>query len=268
MTDAAAHKTIPELGAIRFEEVTKTFGSITALDDVSVAFAANKINVLLGLSGSGKSTMLRHINGLHKPSKGDVWTLGTPVHSAGPATLRGLRNNVGMIFQQFHLVESMSVLENVCTGKLGSLRGPRFGLWSYPRAVRETAMEQLARVGLADKAFQRAGTLSGGQQQRAAIARALIQRPTVLLADEPVASLDPLSSASVIELLAQISREENLTVICSLHQVQIALEFADRIVGLNAGRVVLDRPAAGMTHNDVDGIYAPIPVDERVKMSA
>lgn len=267
MTDAATHKTIPELGAIRFENVTKTFGSVTALDDVSVEFAANKINVLLGLSGSGKSTMLRHINGLSKPSKGSVWTLGTPVHSASPTTLRGLRSNVGMIFQQFHLVESMSVLENVCTGKLGSLRGPRFGLWSYPRDVRENAMEQLARVGLADKAFQRAGTLSGGQQQRAAIARALIQRPTVLLADEPVASLDPLSSAGVIELLAQISREENLTVICSLHQVQIALEFADHIVGLNAGRVVLDRPAAGLTHNDVDGIYAPVPVDERIKIA-
>ncbi|WP_104082350.1 phosphonate ABC transporter ATP-binding protein [Cryobacterium sp. Y11] len=267
MTNAAAYKTIPELGTIRFENVTKTFGSITALDNVSVEFAANKINVLLGLSGSGKSTMLRHINGLNKPSTGDVWTLGTPVHAAGATALRGLRNNVGMIFQQFHLVESMSVLENVCTGKLGSLRGPRFGLWSYPRSVRENAMEQLARVGLADKAFQRAGTLSGGQQQRVAIARALIQRPSVLLADEPVASLDPLSSAGVIELLTQISREENLTVICSLHQVQIALEFADRIVGLNAGRVVLDRPAAGLTHNDVDGIYAPVPVDERVKIA-
>lgn len=267
MTDAGKSTTIPEIGAIRFENVTKTFGTTTALDDVSVAFAANKINVLLGLSGSGKSTMLRHINGLHKPSKGQVWTLGTSVHSAGPDSLRGLRNSVGMIFQQFHLVESMSVLENVCTGKLGSLRGPRFGLWSYPRAVREAAMEQLARVGLADKAFQRAGTLSGGQQQRVAIARALIQRPSVLLADEPVASLDPLSSASVIELLMRISREENLTVICSLHQVQIALDFADRIVGLNAGRVVLDRPAAGMTHDDVDGIYAPIPVDARAEMA-
>lgn len=267
MTVAAANTTIPELGTIRFENVTKTFGSVNALENVSVAFAANKVNVLLGLSGSGKSTMLRHINGLHKPSKGDVWTLGTPVHTAGPSTLRALRNNVGMIFQQFHLVESVSVLENVCTGKLGSLRGPRFGLWSYPRAVRVAAMEQLARVGLADKAFQRAGTLSGGQQQRVAIARALLQRPTVLLADEPVASLDPVSSAGVIELLTQISREENLTVICSLHQVQIALEFADRIVGLNAGRVVLDRPAAGMKHDDVDGIYAPVPIDNRLKVA-
>lgn len=267
MTNVAANTVIPELGAIRFENVTKTFGGVTALDDVSVAFAANKINVLLGLSGSGKSTMLRHINGLHKPSSGDVWTLGTPVHSAGPVALRQLRNDVGMIFQQFHLVESMSVLENVCTGKLGSLRGPRFGLWSYPRAVREAAMEQLARVGLADKAFQRAGTLSGGQQQRAAIARALIQRPAVLLADEPVASLDPVSSAGVIELLTQISREENLTVICSLHQVQIALEFADRIIGLNAGHVVLDRAAASVKHDDVDGIYAPLAVDERLKMA-
>lgn len=264
---AAANKTIPELGSIRFENVTKTFGSTAALDDVSLEFAANKVNVLLGLSGSGKSTMLRHINGLLKPSRGDVWTLGTPVHSAGTAALRGLRNHVGMIFQQFHLVESMSVLENVCTGQLGSLRGPRLGLFSYPRAVREAAMEQLARVGLADKAFQRAGTLSGGQQQRVAIARALIQRPTVLLADEPVASLDPVSSAGVIELLTQISHEENLTVICSLHQVPIALDFADHIVGLNSGRVVLARPAAGMTYDDVDGIYAPVPVDQRAEMA-
>ncbi|UZN02873.1 phosphonate ABC transporter ATP-binding protein [Cellulomonas sp. S1-8] len=264
MPPAAASATVPGLGAIRFENVTKTFGSVRALDDVTVSFASNKINVLLGLSGSGKSTMLRHVNGLVKPSNGDVWTLGTPVHAAGPAALRTLRNDVGMIFQQFHLVESMSVLENVCTGKLGSLRGPRFGLWSYPRAVREAAMDQLGRVGLADKAFQRAGTLSGGQQQRVAIARALIQRPTVLLADEPVASLDPMSSAGVIELLAQISREENLTVICSLHQVKIALEFADRIVGLNAGRVVLDQAAAGLSHDDVDGIYAPVPLGARV----
>ena len=265
MTDAAiaATQMIPEPAAIRFDGVTKSFGSVTALDDVSLSFAANKINVLLGLSGSGKSTMLRHINGLHTPTTGEVWTLGTAVHSAGAAALRRMRNDVGMIFQQFHLVESMSVLENVCTGKLGSLRGPRFGLWSYPRAVREAAMDQLARVGLADKAFQRAGTLSGGQQQRVAIARALIQRPTVLLADEPVASLDPRSSAGVIELLAEISREENLTVICSLHQVQTALSFADRIVGLNAGRVVLDRPAGGMTHEDVDGIYASVPIDHR-----
>ena len=268
MSLSAANLTIPDSAGIRFAGVSKMFGNTIALNDVSVSFAPNKINVLLGLSGSGKSTMLRHINGLHTPTQGEVWTLGTPVHSAGDSAMRRVRNNVGMIFQQFHLVESSSVLENVCTGKLGSLRGPRFGLWSYPRAVREAAMDQLARVGLADKAFQRAGSLSGGQQQRVAIARALIQRPTVLLADEPVASLDPVSSAGVIQLLTQISREENLTVICSLHQVQIALAFADRIVGLNAGRVVLDRAAAGMTHDDVDGIYAAEPVNQCLAMAS
>lgn len=266
MTEAPRTPTVPEIGAIRFEGVTKRFGGVTALDDVSVQFAANRINVLLGLSGSGKSTMLRHINGLHKPTRGEVWTMGTPVHSAGAAALRELRGGVGMIFQQFHLVGSMSVLENVCTGKLGSLRGPRLGLWSYPRDVREAAMEQLARVGLADKAFQRADTLSGGQQQRVAIARALIQRPAVLLADEPVASLDPVSSAGVIELLTRISREENLTVVCSLHQVEIALDFADRVVGLNAGRIVLDREAEGLSHADAHAIYEPIePAADRLE---
>ncbi|WP_206475965.1 phosphonate ABC transporter ATP-binding protein [Microbacterium sp. KRD172] len=263
MTEAARTPTVPEIGAIRFEGVTKRFGTVTALDDVDVQFSANRINVLLGLSGSGKSTMLRHINGLHKPTRGEVWTMGTPVHSAGATALRELRGGVGMIFQQFHLVGSMSVLENVCTGKLGSLRGVRLGLWSYPRAVREAAMEQLARVGLADKAFQRADTLSGGQQQRVAIARALIQQPAVLLADEPVASLDPVSSAGVIELLTRISREENLTVVCSLHQVEIALEFADRIVGLNSGHVVLDRDAAGLSHADVHAIYEPLEAIQR-----
>ncbi|WP_375002092.1 phosphonate ABC transporter ATP-binding protein [Aeromicrobium sp. CTD01-1L150] len=253
--------------SIELQHVTKRFGKVTALDDVSVSFVPRKVNVLLGLSGSGKSTLLRHVNGLHRPTDGTVTTLGTPVHSASERTLRRLRGRVGMIFQHFHLVGSMSVLENVCTGRLGSLRGPRIGLFSYPRAVREDAMEQLVRVGLADKAFQRADTLSGGQQQRVAIARALIQDPAVLLADEPVASLDPVSSAGVIELLTSISEERDLTIVCSLHQVEIALDFAHRIVGLRSGQVVLDRTAAEMTREDAYGIYsavaAPVAVDDR-----
>ncbi|MFC7403526.1 phosphonate ABC transporter ATP-binding protein [Georgenia alba] len=244
---------------IRLENVTKRFGAVTALDDVTMDVAPRRMNVLLGLSGSGKSTLLRHVNGLHRPTSGRISTLGVEVHDASARTLRELRCRVGMIFQHFHLVGPMSVLENVCTGKLGSLRGPRFGLFSYPRAVREAAMAELASVGLADKAFQRADTLSGGQQQRVAIARALIQHPTVLLADEPVASLDPVSSAGVMELLAAISQERDLTVLCSLHQVDLALDVADRVVGLNDGRVVLDRDAAGMSRSDALEVYASAP---------
>lgn len=251
------HAPIPVRTAatVRLERVSKRFGAVTALDDVSIDFAPGKITVLAGLSGSGKSTLLRHINGLHRPTSGRVTTLGVPVHGANEKELRQLRSHVGMIFQHFHLVGSMTVLENVCTGRLGALRWARVGLFSYPRAVREAAMEHLARVGLADKAFQRADTLSGGQQQRVAIARALIQKPAVMIADEPVASLDPVSSAGVMELLREISGELGLTVICSLHQVDLALEFGDHIMGLQSGRVVLDRPRTGLSRDNLYEIY-------------
>ncbi len=242
--------------SIRFSNVTKRFGpDVTALDSVTAQFQPRKITVLLGLSGSGKSTLLRHINGLHQPTSGEITSLGTRVDTAGAGKLRGLRRQVSMIFQHFNLVGSMSVLENVCTGRLGSLWGPRMGLFMFPRTVRAEAMEQLARVGLADKAFQRADTLSGGQQQRVAIARALIQHPQVLLADEPVASLDPVSSASVIDLLTRISREEDLTVVCSLHQVEIALGFADRVLGLRSGQVVLDEDTCDISRQQAYAIY-------------
>ena len=247
-----------ETRAVRLAGVTKQFGSVRALDDVTVDFSPGAINVLLGLSGSGKSTLLRHINGLHSPTSGEVHALGVAVHSTKDRELRRLRTRVGMIFQHFHLVGSMSVLENVCSGRLGNLRGPRVGLFSYPRAVKEQAMEHLARVGLADKAFQRADTLSGGQQQRVAIARALIQEPVVLLADEPVASLDPVSSAGVMDLLREISVELGLTVICSLHQVELAMEVGDRITGLQSGRVVLDRAADRLSRNDVFEVYTAV----------
>ena len=253
-----------ETRAVRLAGVTKQFGSVRALDDVTVDFSPGAINVLLGLSGSGKSTLLRHINGLHRPTSGEVHALGVAVHSAKDRELRRLRTRVGMIFQHFHLVGSMSVLENVCSGRLGNLRGPRVGLFSYPRAVKEQAMEHLARVGLADKAFQRADTLSGGQQQRVAIARALIQEPVVLLADEPVASLDPVSSAGVMDLLREISVELGLTVICSLHQVELAMDVGDRITGLRAGRVVLDRAADRLSRDDVFDVYTAVSAPEAV----
>lgn len=241
--------------AVRLKGVTKRWGQVTGLDDVTIDFTPGEVNVLLGLSGSGKSTLLRHINGLQLPTSGEVYTLGVPVHSAREKQLRELRTRVGMIFQHFHLVGSMNVLENVCTGRLGSLKGPRMGLFSYPKSVKEAAMEHLARVGLADKAFQRADTLSGGQQQRVAIARTLIQEPTVLLADEPVASLDPVSSAGVMELLREISSELGLTIICSLHQVELAMDFGDRITGLQAGKVVLDRATSRLSRDDVFEVY-------------
>ncbi|WP_223881320.1 phosphonate ABC transporter ATP-binding protein [Nesterenkonia ebinurensis] len=260
MTAERATFTGAEERSIQLRNVTKQFDDVTALNDINIDFAPQKINVLLGLSGSGKSTLLRHINGLHKPTSGEVVTLGTEVHRAGAGKLRKLRREVGMIFQHFHLVESMSVLENVCTGKLGSLAGPRLGLFMYPREVKEQAMEQLARVGLADKAFQRADALSGGQMQRVAIARALIQEPKVLLADEPVAALDPVSSATVMNLIGNIAKEDNLTVVCSLHQVEVALEFSDRIIGLRGGQLVMDRDSHSLSLKEAHEIYNAVAV--------
>ncbi|ANY10740.1 phosphonate ABC transporter (plasmid) [Pseudonocardia sp. HH130630-07] len=236
--------------------LTKHFApGVRALDDVSITVRPGENVVLLGLSGSGKSTLLRHLNGLHRPTSGTVQVLGIDVATASAAALRMLRTRIGFVFQQFHLVGSVSVLENVCTGALGELRGPRLGLITYPRRIRRAALEQLDRVGLADQRFQRADTLSGGQQQRVAVARALLQRPRILLADEPVASLDPESSAQIMHLIADISREDGLTVLCSLHQIEVALSFGGRIVGLHAGRVVLDRPAAEMDRSEAMAVY-------------
>lgn len=226
-------------------------------------FETDQITVLLGMSGSGKSTLLRHLNGLQRPTSGSIEVLGHRLDTASTAELREVRKQVGFIFQNFHLIGPVSVLENVCSGALGQLRGPRLGLPTYPKRLRSFALEQLDRVGLADRAFQRADTLSGGQQQRVAIARALVQRPKVLLADEPVASLDPVSSTQVIDLITRIAREESLTVVCSLHQVGVAMTLGDRIVGLRGGRVVRDERADAMGTSDAMQIYDALAVHEQ-----
>lgn len=247
------------LSPVVFERVTKEFApDVRGLDDVTCELAAGEVSTLLGLSGSGKSTFLRHVNGLQRPTRGDITVLGQRVDQANDRQIRALRRRIGFIFQHFHLVGSMSVLENVCSGRLGSLRFPRMTLMMYPKSVRQAALRHLDRVGLADRAYQRADTLSGGQQQRVAIARALIQEPEILLADEPVAALDPVSADQVITLIRDIAATENLTVVCSLHQVQLALEFSDRIIGLQSGRVVLDRATSTLSTADALGIYEQV----------
>ena len=241
---------------VRIDQLSKQFPNGTrALDAVSLDVPRGQLLSLIGLSGSGKSTLLRHLNGLHHPTSGSVTVLGTRVDQASRPQLRELRREVGFVFQQFGLVGRLTCLENVLSGALGRLRVPRFGVLTYSQALRREALEHLDRVDLADRAFQRSDTLSGGQQQRVAIARTLMQRPTLLLADEPVASLDPESSAQVMDVLFRIVVEDQLTVICTLHQVELALGWAQRIVGLRDGRVVLDRPSAGLDQDAVLDVY-------------
>jgi len=236
-------------------DVTKKFGDTVALNNVSLDVRRSELLVLLGLSGSGKSTLLRCFNGLHPVSSGRIDVGGTRVDQASAAQLRALRTRVGFVFQHFNLVGRLSCLENVLIGGLGQLKLPRYGALTYPKHMRAAAMSHLDRVGLADFAERRADTLSGGQQQRIAIARTLMQRPALLLADEPVASLDPENAGVVMDLLFQICVEEKLTVVCTLHQVDLALGWAHRLVGLRNGEKVLDRPAVGMTRDEVMAIY-------------
>ncbi|WP_311258688.1 phosphonate ABC transporter ATP-binding protein [Microbacterium sp. WCS2018Hpa-9] len=243
---------------IRLNGVTKNFGSTTALKNASLQVSRGEIVVLLGLSGSGKSTLLRHLDGLEVPTSGDIEVLGSQVPTLKGKALRRLRSRVGFIFQQFELVPSLTVLENVLTGSLSEVRGPRLGLWGYSKAAKLRALEHLDRVGLLDRAYQRSDTLSGGQQQRVAIARALMQKPDILLADEPVASLDPESSDQVMALIREIAADEGLTVVCSLHQVDLAISWADRIVGLRHGEIVLDTPTGDLTKAEVMEIYGRV----------
>lgn len=165
---------------------------------------------------------------------------------------------MAFIFQHFNLVGRLSAIENVLSGALGAVRGPRYGLMAYPDEMRQEAMAHLERVGLAEKAFQRANTLSGGQQQRVGIARALMQKPDLVLADEPVASLDPESSMQVMTLLKELTEEENLTVVCSLHQVELAIGWADRMIGLRGGQIVLDQDARSLSPEEASVIYTSV----------
>ena len=258
--------TTPATGApvISVDGLTKRFDETVALDNVSLNVHKGVVLVLLGLSGSGKSTLLRHFNGLETPTTGEVRVLGEPVNRLSGRNLRGLRSRVGFIFQQFELVGALTVLENVLSGALGSLRSPRLGLFGDARELKLRALGHLDRVGLLDRAYQRADTLSGGQQQRVAIARALMQNPEVLLADEPVALLDPESSTQVMALIREIAAADGLTVVCSLHQVDLAISWADRIVGVRHGALVLDTPAEGLSKAEVMEIYGRVatPTDE------
>ena len=249
------------LSSIEISALSKTFANGTkALDQLDLTVRSGEMVALIGASGSGKSTLIRHIAGLvpaDAGSKSSIRVDERSVQSDGQIAddIRLARRNIGVVFQQFNLVGRLSVLTNVLTGKLGQMPLIAGALGQFSLADQQQAMRALERVGIAATARQRASTLSGGQQQRAAIARALVQGAKVLLADEPIASLDPASARRVMETLVGINREDGITIIVSLHQVEYARRFCPRTIAMQAGRIVFDGPSVALTNDRLKDIY-------------
>jgi len=245
---------------VQISRLTKTFHSgRKALSDIALNVEPGQMVALIGASGSGKSTLLRNLAGLTVGDRdsGEVRVLGRTVQKNGVLArdIRKVRSRIGFVFQQFNLVDRLSLLTNVLAGTLGRVPMWRSTMCWFTRAEKKMAIDALALVGIAEYAGQRASTLSGGQQQRAAIARALVQQAEIILADEPIASLDPEASVRVMEILAQINRDNGITVIVSLHQVEFALKYCSRVVALRDGQVVYDGSNADLTPNSLREIY-------------
>jgi len=247
------------------ENLSKVYpGGVQALRDVNLTIKDGEFVVIIGLSGSGKSTLLRCINRLVEPTSGKVLWDGRDITAANPEELRAIRRQIGMVFQQFNLVKRMSVLTNVMAGRLGYVSPWASLLNQFPKAERERAMRCLERVGIADKAHVRADQLSGGQQQRVGIARALMQEPRLVLADEPVASLDPATSHSVLKYLEELNRQEGITVLCSLHFLSLARRYGTRIVALKGGELVFDGLPADIDEKRFKEIYGEDAIEVEV----
>ncbi len=244
---------------VALTRVSKTYGERRALDGVSLTLGRGEMAALIGPSGSGKSTLLRAAVGFTPidPGEGRVEVFGEAVQAGGRVSdkVRRIRARVGFIFQQFNLVGRLDLFTNValgCLGRISPIRG-LLGLW--PRADKQAVMAALVRVGLAERAAQRADSLSGGQQQRAAIARAVVQGAEVVFADEPVASLDPVAARRVMELLKDLNQSLGISIIVTLHQVEHALRYCPRVVAIKEGRIAYDGPASGLGRDQLVEIY-------------
>lgn len=241
------------------ETVTKRYGTTLALDDVSFVVDPGEFVALLGPSGAGKSTLFRCVTRLVTPDTGVVRVLGRDMSALGGQELRLARRDVGLIFQQFNLIGRLSAMDNVLAGRMGHASTLRVMLRQFTRADRQLALAALDRVGLLERAGQRADSLSGGQQQRVAIARVLAQQARLLLADEPVSSLDPQSAENVLGILRNIARETGIAVVCALHQVDLARRYADRVVALRGGRKLLDVSVNAFDQNAFQELYGAHP---------
>ena len=241
---------------IKFENVNVTYpGGVVALKDLNLEIKDGDFIIIVGLSGAGKSTLLRTINNLVKPTSGTVYLEDIDVTNAKKKELKLIRSKIGMIFQTFNLVNRSTVLKNVLTGRLSNVSTIRSVLGLWPKEEIKLAFEALNQVEILEKAYVRASNLSGGQQQRVGIARALSQKPKVMLADEPVASLDPITSRVVMSYLKKINTELGITTIVNLHFLDLAKEFGDRLIGLRDGKLVFDGNVNQVSDDDFENIY-------------
>jgi len=246
-----------QVGTIQIKDVSKIYPNGTiGLNHVSLDINAGEFVVIVGLSGAGKSTLLRAINRLHDITEGSIMIDGEDITKAKGKNLLHLRRNIAMIFQNFNLVKRATVAKNVMNGRVGyySTLQSLFGMFS--KTDKKNAIQALERVNMLGKYYTRADELSGGQQQRVAIARAMVQAPHVVLADEPIAALDPKNTKMVMDDLKRLNEELGLTVIVNLHSVPLAMEYATRIVGLRGGELVYDKSIADVSMDDFDAIYA------------
>ncbi len=241
---------------IKFENINVTYpGGVEALKNLNLEIKDGDFIIIVGLSGAGKSTLLRTINNLVKPTSGTVYLEDVDVTNAKKNELKLIRSKIGMIFQTFNLVNRSTVLKNVLTGRLSNVSTIRSVLGLWPNEEKQLAFEALNQVEILEKAYVRASNLSGGQQQRVGIARALSQKPKVMLADEPVASLDPITSRVVMSYLKKINTELGITTIVNLHFLDLAKEFGDRLIGLRDGKLVFDGNVNEVSDDDFENIY-------------
>lgn len=241
---------------IHFDNVSKVYpNGVVGLDHVDLTIEQGEFVAIIGLSGAGKSTLLRSINKMHDVTDGTLTVDGFDVRSLKGKALRKFRREIGMIFQSFNLVTRTTVIKNVLTARVPDMPFWRVLLGLFTKEDKLIALESLDKVGILDKAYIRADQLSGGQQQRVALARTLAQKPRIILADEPVAALDPVTAKQVMEDFVKINKEMNISILINIHHVELALEYADRIVGIRAGKIVYDGPSDQVTQEILDRIY-------------
>lgn len=241
---------------IEFNDVGKVYPNGTkALINATLAIEQGEFVAIIGLSGAGKSTLLRSINQMHPITSGTLLVNGENVSTLKGKSLRSFRRNIGMVFQSFNLVKRTTVLKNVLSAKVADMPLWKAILGLYSKEDVLSSLESLDQVGILDKAYSRADELSGGQQQRVALARCLAQNPKIILADEPVASLDPVTAEAVMDDFVRINNDMNITVIINIHHVDLALKYAKRVVGIRAGEIVYDGPASEVTESTLRNVY-------------